>query len=107
MMPTRLSHQEAPGKYQDRPVELRSPDGSADIYMLLAGIAVAIQHGLEMPGALEMAERLYVDYNIFRQKDKTGRKQLDSLPASCHDSAEALLNLRQHFEKDGVFPARE
>jgi len=93
------------GKISRQTVELRSPDGSADIYMLLAGIAVAIQHGIEMPGALEMAERLYVDYNIFRQKDKTGRKQLDSLPASCHDSAEALLNLRQHFEKNGVFPA--
>ena len=86
-------------------VELRSPDGSADIYLLMAGIAVAIQHGLEMPGALEMADRLYVNYNIFKEKTKAEAKKLESLPASCWDSAESLLNLRAHFEKDGIFPA--
>ncbi len=92
-------------KISRQTVELRSPDGSADIYLLMAGIAVAIKHGLEMPGALEMAERLYVDYNIFKEKEKAAAKNLESLPASCWDSAEALLNLRAHFEKDGVFPA--
>jgi glutamine synthetase len=86
-------------------VELRSPDGSADMYLLMAGIAVAIQHGLEMPGAMEMAEKLYVDYNIFKENDKAAARKLDSLPASCWDSAEALLSLRHHFEKDGIFPA--
>jgi glutamine synthetase len=86
-------------------VELRSPDGSADIYMLMAGIVVAIQHGLEMPGALEMADRLYVNYNIFKDKGKKDNKTFESLPASCWDSAEALLKLRDHFEKDGIFPA--
>jgi len=58
-----------------------------------------------MPGALEMAERLYVDYNIFKEKDKAAKKKLESLPASCWDSAEALLGLREHFEKDNIFPA--
>jgi glutamine synthetase len=86
-------------------VELRSPDGSADLYMLLAGIAVAIQHGLEMSGALDMADRLYVDYNVFRDKDKAAGKKLESLPVSCWDSAEALIALREYFEKDGIFPA--
>ncbi|MCJ7820229.1 MAG: glutamine synthetase family protein [Bacteroidales bacterium] len=86
-------------------VELRSPDGSADIYMLMAGIVVAIQHGLEMPGALEMADRLYVNYNLFKDKGKKDNKMFESLPASCWDSAEALLKLRDHFEKDGIFPA--
>ncbi|MCU0378598.1 MAG: glutamine synthetase family protein [Bacteroidales bacterium] len=86
-------------------IELRSPDGSADMYLLMAGIVVAIQHGLEMPGALEMAERLYVDYNIFKEKEKAATKKLESLPASCWDSAEALLNLREYFEKDNIFPA--
>ena len=46
-------------EYSDMPpkqtVELRSPDGSADIYKLFTGLIVAIEHGLEMPGALEMA----------------------------------------------------
>jgi glutamine synthetase len=86
-------------------VELRSPDGSADIYKLLAGLVVAIEHGLEMPGALEMAETLYVSYNIYAATDKTRKKQLESLPASCWESADCLIEKREYFEKDGVFPA--
>ncbi len=92
-------------KISRQTVELRSPDGSADIYLLMAGIVVAIQHGLEMPDALEIADRLYVSYNIFREKGKAEKKKLESLPASCWDSAEALLELREHFEKDGIFPS--
>lgn len=92
-------------KISRQTVELRSPDGSADIYMLMAGIAVAIQHGLEMTGSLEKADKLYVDYNIFKEKEKAAGKKLESLPASCYESAEALLLLRKHFEKDGIFPA--
>lgn len=92
-------------KISRQTVELRSPDGSADFYLLMAGIVVAIQHGLEMESSLELAERLYVDYNIFRDKEKNGKKKLESLPASCYDSAEALLSLRGHFEKNGIFPA--
>ncbi|MDX9930411.1 MAG: glutamine synthetase family protein [Bacteroidales bacterium] len=85
--------------------ELRSPDGSADIYCLMAGLVTGIRHGLEMVNALEMAENLYVDYNIFRETDKAARKKLKALPASCWESAEALLEQREIFEKDGVFPA--
>jgi glutamine synthetase len=85
-------------------VELRSPDGSADIYKLFAGLVVATEHGLEMGNALEKAEELYVDYNIFQSQNKTGKKNLESLPASCWESAECLLSQRQYFEKDGIFP---
>jgi glutamine synthetase len=86
-------------------VELRSPDGSADIYKLYAGLIVAIERGLEMPDALERAESLYVDYNIFSNEGKARGNKLESLPASCWDSAECLLAQRDVFEKDGVFPA--
>lgn len=86
-------------------VELRSPDGSADIYLLMAGLVVAVQHGLEMDNSLELAEKLYVDYNIFSDKGKNSGKKLEGLPASCHESAEALIKLRSCFEKDGIFPA--
>jgi glutamine synthetase len=96
-------------EYQEMPtkqtVELRSPDGSADIYKLFAGIVVAIEHGLEMPDALKMAEDLYVDYNIFSEEGKAKKKMLESLPASCWESADSLLASRKYFEKDGVFPA--
>jgi glutamine synthetase len=86
-------------------VELRSPDGSADLYKLFAGIVVAIEHGLEMKGALEMADALYVNYNIFNKLDKGKMKKLEALPASCWESAESLLEKRSYFEKDNVFPA--
>lgn len=85
-------------------VELRSPDGSADIYKLFAGLVVAIEHGLTMPDALRMAEELYVDYNIFSQ-DKGRVKKLELLPASCCESADSLLEKREYFERDGVYPA--
>ena len=85
-------------------VELRSPDGSADIYKLFAGLVIATEHGLEMDSALKKAEELYVDYNIFHSKNKTGKKNLESLPASCWESAECLLSQREYFEKDGIFP---
>ena len=32
-------------------VEMRSPDASADIYQLLAGLCVACRHGFEMANA--------------------------------------------------------
>lgn len=86
-------------------VELRSPDGSADIYKLFAGLIVAIEHGLAWPDAQKKAENLYVDYNIFTDKGRGKRKKLESLPASCWESAECLLDKREYFEKDGVFPA--
>jgi glutamine synthetase len=86
-------------------VELRSPDGSADLYKLFAGIVVAIEHGLEMTGSLEMADALYVNYNIFSKSEKNRGKKLESLPSSCWESAESLLEKRSVFEKDNVFPA--
>ena len=57
-----------------------------------------------MGNALKKAEELYVDYNIFQSQNKTGKKNLESLPASCWESAECLLSQREYFEKDGIFP---
>ncbi len=85
--------------------ELRSPDGSADIYCLMAGMVLGIEHGLEMENSIQTAESLYVDYNIFREKDKATSRKHDSLPASCWESAEALLEQRSVFERDGLFPS--
>jgi glutamine synthetase len=86
-------------------VELRSPDGSADIYKLFAGLVIATEHGFEMGNALESAEELYVDYNIFKKKGGKDKKKLEALPASCWESADCLQAQRAYFEKDGVFPA--
>ena len=39
-------------------VEFRCPDGSADIYLLLAGLTVAARHGLQMENALDLQKKL-------------------------------------------------
>jgi len=75
---------------QRQTVELRSPDGSADIYTLMATIAVAARHGLEMKDALAYAEKTYVDVNIFEEENKKRLAELNHLPSSCWASAEAL-----------------
>jgi len=49
-------------------VEFRCPDGSADVYLLIAGLAVAVRHGFEMKDALQYAKERYVDVNIFFEK---------------------------------------
>ena len=52
---------------QKQTVEMRSPDGSADLYQLLAGLAVACRHGFEIENALAIAEQTYVNVNIHQK----------------------------------------
>jgi len=85
-------------------VEIRCPDGSAQAYLLLAGLAVAARHGLEMENALDIAARQYVDANIFADDQRAIRESLPHLPASCVQSAARLLEQRSFYESDGVFP---
>jgi glutamine synthetase len=96
-------------EYENMPskqtVELRSPDGSADLYKLFAGLVIGAEHGLTMKDSLKKAQELYVDYNIFSEKANHSGKKLESLPASCSESADALIKQREIFEKDGIFPA--
>ncbi len=85
-------------------IEFRCPDGSANIYLLMAGLAVAARHGLEMDGALDLAQKLYVDVNVFSQEHRELQDRLPQLPTSCSESAEKLAKNRGIFERDGVFP---
>ncbi len=85
-------------------VEFRCPDGSANVHLLIAGLAVAARHGLEMEGALELARNLYVDVNIFSAEHNKIQQTLPQLPVSCWDSAECLIKDRNIYERDGVFP---
>ncbi len=85
-------------------IEFRSPDGSADIYLLLAGLVVAAGHGMEMENALQVVDDLYVDVNIFREEHSDKLRHLGRLPASCWESAEALEAQSIVYEKNGVFP---
>ena len=84
-------------------VEMRSPDGSADIYQLLAGLCVACRHGFEMENALETAERTYVNVNIHAAENVDKLNSLDCLPDSCAASADCLERQREVYERNGVF----
>ena len=84
-------------------VEMRSPDGSADIYQLLAGLAVACRHGFEVEHALEIADRCYVDVNIHQAEHQDRLKSLAQLPDSCMASAQCLKAQRAVFEQYNVF----
>ena len=88
---------------QKQTVEFRCPDGSADIYLLLAGLACAARHGFEMEGALNFAEKTYVDVDIHRPENQKLVESLAQLPASCWDSADELSKNRAIFEAHGVF----
>ena len=85
-------------------VEFRCPDGSADVYLLLAGLTVAARHGLEMKDALEYARRTYVDVNIFDDENKARVAELSQLPVSCWDSADMLLKQGDIYRMYDVFP---
>ncbi len=88
---------------QKQTVEMRSPDGSADIYQLIAGLAVACRHGFEMEQALEVAERTYVNVNIHQKENEAKLATLKQLPDSCAASADCLEQQRAVYEKYGVF----
>jgi len=94
-----------PNRPSKQTFEYRVADGSADPYLIVAGLIVAALRGIEMPGALEAAERLYVSGNIFRPEFRERLATFKQLPASCVESAEALEAKRAIFESNGIFPA--
>ncbi len=83
--------------------EIRNADGSADVYRLLAGIAVALRYGLEMPvdKALAVAASTYVDIDIHHHPEVLA--QLRNLPTDCAASADSLEKCAAIFTDRGVF----
>ena len=59
-----------------------------------------------MQNALEMAERTYVDVNIFEEKYKSRVTQLEQLPLSCWESAGSLEKQRKIYEAYDIFPPK-
>lgn len=84
--------------------EFRCPDGSANIYLLFAGLLVGVRKGLQMTDALKKADDLYVDVNIFHDEHKAKCDSLDQLPISCWDSAEKLIEQEANYREYDVFP---
>ncbi|MGM9803841.1 MAG: glutamine synthetase family protein [Muribaculaceae bacterium] len=83
--------------------EMRSPDGSAEVYTLMAGLAVACRHGLEMSDALVIAKHTYVSVNIHNEENADQLMNLKQLPDSCTASADCLNSQRAIYEQYGVF----
>jgi glutamine synthetase len=84
-------------------VEYRAADGTADIHLLLAGLAIAARHGLTSSDSLEYADKTYVDVNIFEDENRKRTDELSQLPTSCWESAEALENQKDVYLQHGVF----
>jgi len=91
-----------PGK---QTVELRVPDGSADLYHLMAGMIIAAKNGILDNNSLKQAEKFYVNVNIFADEHKDILNNLEDIPKSCFESAEALKEFRKYFEEDNIFPS--
>ncbi len=84
-------------------VELRSPDGSANVHMLLAGITMAAEWGLlNTQESLNLTEQSYVSVNIHSNQNL---QELSELATSCVESSEMLLQHRVLFERDKTFPS--
>ncbi len=83
-------------------VELRSPDGSANVHLLLAGIIMAVEWGLaNEDDSLELASRSRVD-----GKGSNDDEIVHELTTSCVNSAELFLSKRRYYEHEKVFPPK-
>lgn len=78
-------------------VELRSPDGSANVHLLLAGITLAAEWGLTHDESQRIARMLYSSGNGVLNTDRP------VFPRSCAESARMLLQSRRCYERDDVF----
>lgn len=84
-------------------VELRSPDGSALVHLLLAGIVMSADWGFLDNRSIKLAEHHYADADLSRNREAI--KTFPSLPASCVASSRILEKRRDLYQRDGIFPA--
>jgi glutamine synthetase len=88
---------------QKQTVEMRSPDASANVYLLMASLAVACRYGFSLENGVEVAESTYVNVNIHKKENEKLLESLDTLPDSCAASADCLERQRAVYEESGVF----
>lgn len=84
-------------------VELRSPDGSALVHLLLAGIVMSADWGFLDNRSVKLAEHYYADAELSRNRDAV--RAFPALPSSCVASSRILEKRRELYEREGVFPA--
>jgi len=80
-------------------VEIRSADGSANVYLLLAGLACAASKGFKDADSLSFIKDHFVDSNAFSKENSD--KEFEKLPSSCQESAEYLIKDRDVYEQGG------
>ena len=85
-------------------VEFRCPDGSANIYLSLAGLVNAARWGiLNSQESLEVAEKLAIKVNIFASGNENIQDNLPQLPQSCVASADFLDRDKNYYIESGIF----
>ena len=90
-----------PYKDSRQTIELRSPDGSCNSHLLLAGITLAVDWGFShSKKALDKTK----NSEVFVNGPKNQYDGLIDLPNSCVDAADRLLTHRDDYERNGVFP---
>lgn len=89
-------------EHERQTVELRSPDGSANAHLLLAGIVLAAEWGLSnKKDSISLAKNCHVSVNIH---STASMEHLAELATSCVESAEKLLQVRSMYERNNIFP---
>jgi glutamine synthetase len=83
-------------------VELRSPDGSGNAHLLLAGITLAAEWGLTNDSSVKIAKDLYVKGDIASNPELLSK--LIALPSSCYASAQLLKEKKNLYLKENIFP---
>jgi glutamine synthetase len=83
--------------------ELRTPDGSALIHLLLTGVTRVAEWALKNSGTLATARERYIKAGGL---DEDAAAKFPRLPRSCAEAATLLEEKRDFFERDGLFPKR-
>ena len=91
-----LENDKLPEMMNKQTVEFRCPDGSANVYLLMAGLVTAATVGMQMNNWQEVADNTYIT-------ESTNKDLLEQLPSSCVESAECLKEQRAYYEKDNIF----
>lgn len=91
-----LEDDKLPEMMNKQTVEFRCPDGSANVYLLMAGLVVAATLGMQTEDWKQITDKTYMTEN-------TNKDLLEQLPSSCYESAKCLEEQRSYYEKDNIF----
>lgn len=91
-----LEDDKLPEMMNKQTVEFRCPDGSANVYLLMAGLVVAATLGMQNKDWKQITDKTYMT-------ESTNKDLLEQLPSSCYESAQCLEKQRSYYEKDNIF----